>query len=137
MKLVIFISFLIASAGILPLTSTVDVAITSRQLTPFTAVKSVDNDYVCAFFPGLQSTVMTTTPQICGLECYRDSSCGGFNLRDNDTTCELFGIQPLFTVTRGCRHFAVRVFSQVCNLHLRRLIVRFQTLTRKAVPVGP
>jgi hypothetical protein len=88
-------------------TSSIAVAATSNGLTPFTAVKSVDDDYVCAIPPGLLNTFQASSPNQCTYECQRSSRCGGFNTRENGS-CDLYAKnQTTFGLQHGCRYFTV------------------------------
>ena len=92
------------------MTSAFDSVVQTTAMTPFTVVKTVLGDYVCAVYPVAYTTILSISANQCLFECQRVNSCGGFNLRDNDTICEQIGASNVvFGVKQGCRYFVVSI----------------------------
>ena len=100
----ILVAFVIGVRDLL--TSATDVTIVFKAMSPFTAVKTVTNDYACYFGPGLTSTIAMSAAQ-CSLECNRKTFCRGFNLIDNDSKCAMVIANDsqamTYGVQQGCR----------------------------------
>ena len=110
----------VISLNLMTFTSASDVAVSSRSLRTFTAVKSVvDDDYVCAIPPGLLTMFQTSSPLQCTSECQRSSPCGGFNTRENGS-CEHYGKnQATFGLQHGCRYFTVSEYFTFALKHYK------------------
>ena len=79
----------------------------SYRESPYSPLKSVDNDIVCAVPPGLLKTYQSPSLVKCANDCQRSSPCGGFNTRENGS-CEHYGKnQATFGLQHGCRYFTV------------------------------
>ena len=91
--------------------SAVDAVVNTKAMVPFTAVKTVLDDYLCASYPVPMKTILSISVMQCSLECQRVSSCGGFNFRDNviPNKCEQFSgsSNVVLNVKPGCIYFDV------------------------------
>jgi hypothetical protein len=90
------------------MTSVVYAVVKTTAMAPFTAVKTVLDDYVCAIYPVAMTTILSISALQCLFECQRVNSCGGINFRDNGNICEQISANNVvFGVKQGCKYFIV------------------------------
>jgi len=95
----------------------------SVQVTSYRKSRKIRNGPGWCALDLANKTVSSSSLHQCSLDCAHDAACAAFNLKNSETTCDLYNYRPkVFAPVSTCENYQVIFISSgyyhFCKIHL-------------------
>ena len=80
----------------------------SIQLVSFRTTRKIQNGPATCALDMANETILSASLKNCSYGCARDASCAAFNMKNSQTTCDLYNYRPkVITPVSACENYQV------------------------------